>query len=275
MLNNTNYDLRMKCFIKCIGENSGLMIDGKFVENEVLAILEKLAVGNLEDLKKNLMIVDECSNSSGGMDECDKAAQMIKCTNEKAPDVLMNVVNEMERSISQSESAQEIALLRPQPAFCVQDYPCYVDTSLRAKFDETTTSQLFDIAVMATTNFTIDYVCGKKYLAFTIYIFYYNMGNTMCCKFGLRLATLDTLQKMDCVFNSSAYLSVYKNTQFWIPVEWRDGQPRWCFSNSSLSALAFNTSTLDPSIPAFVINYQSKKISSQSLNSGLDEVFKD
>ncbi|XP_065342122.1 uncharacterized protein LOC135940920 [Cloeon dipterum] len=127
LLNNTNYDLRMKCFIKCIGENSGLMIDGKFVENEVLAILENLATGNLEDLQKNLMIIDECSSSSGGMDECDKAAQMIKCTNEKAPDVLMSVVNEMERSISQSESIQEAAPLPPHPAFCVQDYPCVID----------------------------------------------------------------------------------------------------------------------------------------------------
>ncbi|XP_065350640.1 macrophage mannose receptor 1-like [Cloeon dipterum] len=127
MLNNTNYDLRMKCFIKCIGENSDLMIDGKFVESEFLAILEKLAAGNLEEFKKNMMIEDECVNSTGGMDECDKAAQLIKCANEKAPDVLMSVVDEMERSISQSESAQEIALLRPQPAFCVQDFPCFID----------------------------------------------------------------------------------------------------------------------------------------------------
>ncbi|XP_065350639.1 uncharacterized protein LOC135946358 [Cloeon dipterum] len=268
MLNNTNYDLRMKCFIKCIGENSGLMIDGKFIESEVLAILEKLAVGNLEDLKKNLMIVDECSNSSGGMDECDKAAQMIKCTNEKAPDVLMSVVNEMERSISQSESSQNIAPLRPQPTFCVQDYPCFVDSFLRAKYDETTTSQEFDIPVSSATNFTIDCVCGKKYLLFTIYNYNYNAGNSLCCKFGLRLATLDTLQKIECVFNSSVYGSSHKICNFWIPVAWRDGQPRWCFSNSPLNDLAFDTSTLDPSIPGFIMNYNLKKISSFDLSSG-------
>ncbi|XP_065340587.1 macrophage mannose receptor 1-like [Cloeon dipterum] len=142
LLNDTNYDLRIKCFIKCIGENSGLMIDGKFVESEFLAILEKLAAGNLQDLKKNLMIQDECINSTGGMDECDKAAQLIKCANEKAPDVFMSVVNEKENSISLSESAQEIAPLTPEPTFCVKNYTsCVVNPVLRALFETTTKSE--------------------------------------------------------------------------------------------------------------------------------------
>jgi len=97
------------------------MINGKFVENEVISILEKMAVGNLEELKKNMMVMDDCGNTTGdfcyilashiplsylneikidGMDECDKAAQMLKCCKEKAPDMVSGIIMSLEKSIS-------------------------------------------------------------------------------------------------------------------------------------------------------------------------------
>jgi hypothetical protein len=41
------------------------MINGKFVENEVFGVLEKMAVGNLDELKKNIQVVDDCGNATG------------------------------------------------------------------------------------------------------------------------------------------------------------------------------------------------------------------
>jgi hypothetical protein len=41
------------------------MINGKFVENDVFAILENMAGGNFAELKKNMMVVDDCGNTTG------------------------------------------------------------------------------------------------------------------------------------------------------------------------------------------------------------------
>jgi hypothetical protein len=41
------------------------MINGKFLENEVFATLENIAGGNFEELKKNMLVVDDCGNTAG------------------------------------------------------------------------------------------------------------------------------------------------------------------------------------------------------------------
>lgn len=41
------------------------MINGKFVENEVFALLESMAGSNLEEFKKNMLVVDDCGNTTG------------------------------------------------------------------------------------------------------------------------------------------------------------------------------------------------------------------
>jgi hypothetical protein len=40
-----------------------------------------------------------------GMDECDKAAQMLKCCKDKAPDVVSGVIFALEQSISSEMQA--------------------------------------------------------------------------------------------------------------------------------------------------------------------------
>jgi hypothetical protein len=41
------------------------MINGKFVDNEVFATLENMAGGNLAELKKNMLVLDDCGNTTG------------------------------------------------------------------------------------------------------------------------------------------------------------------------------------------------------------------
>ncbi|XP_059470824.1 uncharacterized protein LOC132193896 isoform X2 [Neocloeon triangulifer] len=101
VLNLTSYDVRIKCFLKCVGESSGLMVSGKFIDNEVLAILETLAGNDTEGLKKNMGELEECKRyASAGMDECDKAALMIQCANEKEPEVVNSVIKEMDQVLT-------------------------------------------------------------------------------------------------------------------------------------------------------------------------------
>ncbi|XP_059489218.1 uncharacterized protein LOC132204614 [Neocloeon triangulifer] len=238
------------------------MINGKFVENEVLAILEKMAKGNLEDLRKNLMVVDDCGNTTDGMDECDKASQMIKCTKEKAPDILMGVVYEMEKSISQSETIQETVPLPPSPRQCATNYTCVLDPKLRDAFEAANTTQPL---VNGTAGFMVDFNCGKKYLSSGGSGYNFTYANEMCCKYGLRMATLDTISKLDCAINSSTYASTHRVCPYWIAASWLPNQtsPQWCYSSAPISNLLLTipaATSVDPLKPFMIINYASKSL---------------
>ncbi|XP_065350638.1 uncharacterized protein LOC135946356 [Cloeon dipterum] len=252
LMGRTDYDLRTKCFLKCVGENSGLMINGKFVENEVLSILEKMAKGNLDDLRKNLMVIDDCGNGTEGMDECDKASQMIKCTKEKAPDVVMGVVSEMEKAISAEEAAQgAVAALPPVEPKCVLNFTCDIIPEYRQLYENTTT-----VGSGATPDAYVDSACRKKYV-FLGGSYSFDVGMTECCKYGLRLATLESLTEINCIAVEATY--VHKSCLTWVAASREGGKPFWCY-NSSMPMASSVTSDPDVTKVALMFDFATKAL---------------
>ncbi|XP_065350762.1 uncharacterized protein LOC135946465 [Cloeon dipterum] len=213
---NTSLDLRMKCFIRCLGENAGLIINGKLVENEILAVLEKMAGGNIADLKTSMNVMDECSNVTQGMDECDIAAQILKCSNEKAPSVLNQVIAAVEQSIP----AENVSLF--QQAEC-PNITCTINPTAKAELDAKN-----EWALLSTGYVNI--ICNRKYLhcnsPFTLQEAY-----TRCCELGLKLASLPSQKDIDCV------LGRFDENWTWTAASLKGSptNPRWCTSDGPFS----------------------------------------
>jgi hypothetical protein len=51
-------------------------------------------------------LLNKLNGATDGMDECDKAAQMLQCCKEKAPDVVNSVILALEKSISSEMQAR-------------------------------------------------------------------------------------------------------------------------------------------------------------------------
>ncbi|XP_059490115.1 uncharacterized protein LOC132205194 [Neocloeon triangulifer] len=247
LLNSTfKKDLRLKCFIKCLGENSGLMVNGKFLENEVLAILEKFAGGNLDELQKNMGIVDECGNSSNGMDECDKAAQMIKCSSEKAPDVLNGIITAMDQAMPIEKSPLEPG------AYCYQP-TCQVNSTLAAEVASCNGNCTTSTGYVRT-------LCGKRYYH---HILEYNQTGAYitCCIFGLKLVSIETTEEFMCITSLSTPNSARWT---WIALSRINGtKPRWCTSNAefNFANYPYVTERPDTFLDAYVIAPDQKVLS--------------
>ncbi|XP_059489235.1 uncharacterized protein LOC132204631 [Neocloeon triangulifer] len=229
-------DTRIKCFLKCLGENSGLMVNGKFLENEVLAILEKMAAGNLDDLQKSMGVMDECGNSTSGMDECDKAAQMIKCSSEKAPQVLNSVVMAMDQAIP----VEKMPL--PPVAVCP-------DTSCSGvAIDTVAQSQVNTCIGSCTLSSGYVYsVCNKKYYHHGTYLPYKD-AYTLCCQIGMKLASIESDAELNCLAGST---NVLAGEWTWVALSRVNSTvPRWCTSNATASFTGY-TNFSDSSDPAF------------------------
>ncbi|XP_059482507.1 uncharacterized protein LOC132200797 [Neocloeon triangulifer] len=214
-------DLRLKCFMKCLGENSGLIVNGKMVDTDVLAFLEKMAAGNLDELKKNMDVKDECEKSASGMDECDRAAQMIQCTKEKAPDVLNGVISAIDKSMP----IEKVEF--PAAANCTEYVPGVVNATLKQVFDSTTTNR-----TIIGGNHII--ACGRKYLLSKNQTSL-SEGYTFCNTFGLQLVTIDNAEKILCLQNGIMNKGLNKYT--WLAAS-RKGSlnnPRWCLSSLPFS----------------------------------------
>ncbi|XP_065348944.1 uncharacterized protein LOC135945280 [Cloeon dipterum] len=258
VLNNTNkLDLRLKCFLKCLGENSGLMVNGKFLENEVLAILENLAHGNLDDLQKNMGIMDDCGKASTGMDECDKAAQMIGCSNEKAPDVLNGVIMAMDQSIP-----VENAPLPPE-AYCYNSSEC-PSASLYLKYAQEISACSADCQA---TYGVVKFCGGKKYY-FDARVMDFKSSFANCCNLGLKLASITSIDQINCL---ASFSFPNQNTWHWMAASKMNSSiPRWCTSAIPFNFSIFNSTWDDPAAAydSYVITPISKTMSVTQQSTG-------
>ncbi|XP_059476553.1 uncharacterized protein LOC132197337 [Neocloeon triangulifer] len=227
LLNLASIDLRIKCFMKCLGENSGLFVNGKFVDSQVLDILEKMSSGNLAELKKNMDYKDECEQSTTGMDECDKAAQMIQCTKDKAPDVLNSVIS----AVDNQTPIEKVQL--PPPALCPDIPEGVVNETLKAAFDN------------APWNTTIPggYVgacCWRRYL-FSDFQMYPSEGYKFCNSYGLKLAWLENAGEINCIWSTCTTTHPDAVKWTWVALT-RNGSldnPRWCTSSIPFSVSGY------------------------------------
>ncbi|XP_059473976.1 uncharacterized protein LOC132195784 [Neocloeon triangulifer] len=98
--NATKLDLRMKCFLQCVGDAVGLLVGGKFVASEVFAMLERINMQTADRLMKSMAIVGECNNKTYGMNECDKAYWLTRCARDKAPMIFEQMIKELDNLTS-------------------------------------------------------------------------------------------------------------------------------------------------------------------------------
>ncbi|XP_059468520.1 uncharacterized protein LOC132192538 [Neocloeon triangulifer] len=254
IMNLTTYDLRLKCFIKCMGDSSGLMVNGKFVSNEVLAILEKMAGGNSDELKKNMGVMGECeSSSSAGMDDCDKASQMIQCTKEKAPDVVNGVITAMDQSISAASSSNVVAM---REAFCYDPSACsQVNTTLRQEYDGSGGG-----GVNITHGYVVTPCNYYKYLI-TLGTMNYSQAYEACCTYGMTLVSVRNVTDVNCLARMNTMVG---SRWMWVAGSRINSpdNPRWCSSNASFDLSGFATvhGDPDPSLGCYAIYPTTKEI---------------
>ncbi|XP_059473821.1 uncharacterized protein LOC132195677 [Neocloeon triangulifer] len=192
--NATKLDLRMKCFLQCVGDAVGLLVGGKFVASEVFAMLESMNFQNAADLMKNMAIMDECNNKTYGMDECDKAYQLTKCARDKAPAVFDQMITNLDNLTSDSLEVSS------RSSGCVY---CNVDMAARSNLS------LINITMNASscmgfTNGTQICKCSdsKMYIIFfsNYFTFPYVEAVKKCCEYGMRLVSpLNYAKAMNCI----------------------------------------------------------------------------
>ncbi|XP_059475015.1 uncharacterized protein LOC132196415 isoform X2 [Neocloeon triangulifer] len=128
IFNSTQFSLKIKCFLKCMGENGGFMLNGKLVDAKILEMAESLAASSTS-LQQNMAAVSSC-RSKKGMDECDTASLVYQCGQEKAPDLVANIINTVEVN-SSAESVPLPSLVHK----CLTDFNCAMDPILRADYE--------------------------------------------------------------------------------------------------------------------------------------------
>ncbi|XP_059468764.1 uncharacterized protein LOC132192699 [Neocloeon triangulifer] len=248
-------DLRMKCFIKCLGENSNLMVNGKFLENEVFAILEKLAAGNVTELQNNMGIMNDCGTSSAGMDECDKASQMMKCSSEKAPEVVNGIVSAMDQAMPIAP-----APLPPAAVCSYGPFPCNVSSNLAQEVMNCTGN-------CTTTNGYVRDLCGKKYFFINAQVTL-DQAYIMCCQFGMKLASIESVDEITCLTSANTPTTGIWN---WIAASKVNGTiPCWCTSNVPFSYDGYASvgeNTSNPPYDSYVIIPNTKAFSVTNYNS--------
>ncbi|CAB3387555.1 Hypothetical predicted protein [Cloeon dipterum] len=185
IFNNTKFDVKIKCFLKCLSENGGLFLNGRFVDEQLIKIVELISTDHTQ-MMDDFKVVDECSHLQG-MDECDTAAMVCQCGQEKAPTLLANVVKVVELNSSGEESP-----LQPTVGQCYNDYPCVLNESLRT---------IFRTNGPTTDGGLITDICGKRYLIGNKITFVRGAAS-WCCQYGLNLVSLETVEELKCIVAS-------------------------------------------------------------------------
>ncbi|XP_059469105.1 uncharacterized protein LOC132192904 isoform X2 [Neocloeon triangulifer] len=87
-----NYTQKLKCFMKCIGEDRNLFFNGQIVPIQMLQLMEIATQDSPSELDQGFNGYLQCS-SINGTDECDLAAKTYDCGVEKIPNVTQKMVD--------------------------------------------------------------------------------------------------------------------------------------------------------------------------------------
>ncbi|XP_059489201.1 uncharacterized protein LOC132204598 [Neocloeon triangulifer] len=178
--NATTLDLRMKCFVQCVGDAAGLLVGGKFVDSEVFAMLEAMSLQNIDELIKNMAIMDECNNKTYGLDECDKAYQLSKCARDKAPEVFDQIIKDLEKQTTDSDE------------LISKSYGCLNSLACTINVEERNNLTLINLNASEYINYTSAVMlakcdASKTYLIRNSNHLTYRDAFKYCCERGMRL----------------------------------------------------------------------------------------
>ncbi|XP_059475021.1 uncharacterized protein LOC132196416 [Neocloeon triangulifer] len=225
IFNSTQFSLKIKCFLKCMGENGGFMLNGKLVNEKILEMAESFAASSTI-LQENMAAVSICG-SKKGMDECDTASLVYQCGQEKVPDLVANIINTVEVNAS-AESVPLPSLVHK----CLTDFNCVMDPVLRADYDNN----------RPIPNGEIFTACGIKYLHQSI-MQPYQSASSFCCTYGLKLAYFEDSTNVNCLV-SSTMSSAGRAEHSWLAAS-RLGSGKFGWCTSSLPFTAMSGSIID------------------------------
>ncbi|XP_059489868.1 uncharacterized protein LOC132205048 isoform X2 [Neocloeon triangulifer] len=231
-----------KPFVTCVAEKSDLMVNGEFVENEVLAVMENQAGENRNELQSNINIVrDDCGSSTAGMNDTDKASKMFSCVGEKAPAVLTGVVAGMDQALPPLENDP-----MPPDAFCFNEHTnCTVDPVLKAEIDACKST-------CAVASGDVEVICGKKFYQFKP-IVVMEEAFKQCCIRGMKLASIATLEEKLCLANMTLSEAP---VWMWVAISRINStRARWCTSPEpfSLKDYVWKNDNADLLLDAYVV----------------------
>ncbi|XP_059470653.1 uncharacterized protein LOC132193784 isoform X2 [Neocloeon triangulifer] len=235
------FDLRIKCYLKCVGENVGLLVDGQLVQADLVKALEDLVKGNWTKLKRYLFVIDNCWASGSDMSgECDQAAQMIKCSNEQEPAMLQAAITALDEQMT-------LEKFEPAPPASCPTISCTVNTTV----------QQFTTCKDGCVNDSIGYVAVLNRINYFFPIANVTFSNAFieCCKAGMKLGSLTRLEVNTLVINSELYpLPDYS----WTAASMinSSGNPRWCSSTAPFSTLGFDNVSISDAPHAIAVFFQ-------------------
>ncbi|XP_065334940.1 uncharacterized protein LOC135936154 [Cloeon dipterum] len=224
------FDLRLKCFVKCVGEFGNLIIDGRVVTQEMIKLAQELSLGaDMNTYTQNVAIASVCGNQVG-MDECDTASLAFSCVQEQSPDIVQRAMLNQENSgsidFAALPSAQSLCRdlssvasnlnIECRKAYVNQDpNPC----GRRAYYN----------------------VCGGRNYVLVDNPWTKGIGpaNAACMDLGLKLASFETFEEFKCVTDMFALPSrtiyMWVSGSFWNMAT----KPVWCGSNTPLDTTKY------------------------------------
>ncbi|XP_065335023.1 uncharacterized protein LOC135936209 [Cloeon dipterum] len=225
--NSTPTELRQKCFLKCYGEATGLFVDGNLEGDRVFASFH--AISN-DDTKKMLDMsstLDYCTNAAKGMDPCDKCSSLLSCGQENSPKLFGDFLDVMELPLTESP------IILPPVKGIRPEYNCYA----RAEPKSIADSPVPFRALGPGLKLFLQRACNKKFLILGTSPRTLASNLEYCCSHGMRLATIDTKEKYDCMVQSNLTFQYASGTLFGVAAS-RLGKldrPAWCYSEAEFN----------------------------------------
>ncbi|XP_059470942.1 uncharacterized protein LOC132193960 isoform X2 [Neocloeon triangulifer] len=246
IFNYTKLDTRIK------------MVNGKLVTEGLIKMAEMTST-NDANLQQNLIAVDECAELKG-KDECDTAALVYQCGQQKAPNLVANVIAAVEFNTSAGDVP-----LPPTEARCPSGYSCVIDPDKRRAFEQNTP--------LASIAYHRNACGGKTYVSIGGW-YSFEGAASVCCQFGLRLVSIETIDEFNCLnslFSSGVDMPLWTSGSSLANVN----APKWCGSESLVNVSAFKWNlasggslSSDPSLYFVVLFVAANPADSRLLNMG-------
>ncbi|XP_065348566.1 uncharacterized protein LOC135945082 [Cloeon dipterum] len=198
---------------------------GMVNDERVLLLAEMFAESSDELLQENMIAISTCS-SKKGMDECDTAALIFQCGQETAPQLVTNLIN----TAQLDTTAESVPLPRIAPK-CLTDFSCVIDQSMRDDY----------LNNRVTTNAETFTACGIKYLL-DYQARSYQDASSLCCKYGLKLASIENAEELFCINRSSMGMNFREEwIHTWVAASRLGASDpsdyRWCTSSGRFNLL--------------------------------------
>ncbi|CAB3380763.1 Hypothetical predicted protein [Cloeon dipterum] len=258
MWTNTNPSPRLKCFMKCYGEHTDLFIDGWINEPRVYSHVWAISRKSATTLEQNYATMDTCTKQSKPLPElCSRASGMLDCGLQKSPTETMKLVDIMEPTIIERKSW----LVPTTTSLCPNSYRCVINPDWRDDIYSAASGSTFSSNGISGT---VTVACGKRFFVgdWFDWIPFHELMSA-CCSLGMRLLTIDSQWKANCVFTNNLQKGMATNRAFaTAAVRQPSFATKNCFSDQPFSYrswLDFDA-TLINTAPSFaLVNFATRK----------------